>query len=60
MPGSLAELKAGLQEIAEGQPLGATALFDCLFTVSDTLFQEMSGRRVVLPDRAAVAEFEMT
>jgi len=48
MTGSLAELKAGLQEIAEGQPLGATALFDCLFTVSDTLFQEMSGRRVVL------------
>ncbi len=48
MTGSLVELKAGLQEIAEGQPIGPTALFDCLFTVSETLFQDMSGRRVVL------------
>jgi len=48
MTGSLVELKAGLQEIAEGRPIGPTALFDCLFTVSETLFQDMSGRRVVL------------
>ncbi len=37
MTGSLVELKAGLQEIAEGRPIGPTALFDCLFTVSETL-----------------------
>jgi len=48
MTGSLVELKAGFQEIAEGQPIGPTALFDCLFTASETLFQDMSGRRVVL------------
>jgi hypothetical protein len=48
MTGSLVELKAGFQEIAEGQPIGPTALYDCLFTVSDTLFQDMHGRRVAL------------
>jgi VWFA-related protein len=48
MTGSLVELKAGFQEIAEGQPVGPTALYDCLFTVSDTLFQGMPGRRVTL------------
>jgi len=48
MTGSLVELKAGFQEIAEGQPVGPTALYDCLFTVSDTLFRDVHGRRVVL------------
>jgi VWFA-related protein len=48
MTGSLVELKAGFQEIAEGQPIGPTALYDSLFTVSDTLSQDMHGRPVIL------------
>lgn len=48
MTGNLAELERGLKEIADGQPIGPTALFDCLFTVSETSFQDMSGRRVLL------------
>jgi VWFA-related protein len=56
MTGSLVELKAGLQEIAEGQPVGSTALYDCLFTASESLFQDVGGRRVVL----VISDFEDT
>jgi VWFA-related protein len=48
MTGSLGELRAGLKEVADGQPLGPTALYDCLFSASESLFQGIRGRPVLL------------
>lgn len=48
MTGSVVELRAGLKKIGEGQPVGPTALYDSLDTASESLFQGVRGRRMLL------------
>jgi VWFA-related protein len=48
MTESIAKLRAGIKTIGEGPTRGETALYDCLFTAPDNLFQGMKGRQVLL------------
>lgn len=43
-----AEFDQGIKSLLESQPIGATALYDSLFTVATTRFQGLPGHRVIL------------
>ena len=42
------EFDQGIQNLLESQPIGATALYDSLFTIATTRFQRLPGHRVIL------------
>ena len=43
-----AEFKAGIKDLLDGQPIGATALFDSVLQIATTRFQELPDRKVIL------------
>jgi len=42
------ELQAGLKEIDETHPVGGTALYDCLYTVAETMSQDQTRRKIIV------------